>query len=101
MSQLSFIEQQPGYFTVEGKLTFSSINKKTLKLLTLSKSADIICIDLKKVEATDSAGLALMIEWIKHSKINNIKLSFKNIPNQLLTLATLSGFDNNEYFAGC
>ena len=99
MSKLSLIEQQPGYFIVEGKLIFSCIDKKTVESLSFLKSADKICIDLEKVEITDSAGLALMIECIKHSKIHGTRLSFKNIPKQLLTLAKLSGFDNNEYFA--
>lgn len=97
MSQLTLIEQHPGFFIVEGKLTFSSIDKKTVKSLNFLQSADKICIDLEKVETTDSAGLALMIEWIKQSKTHGVQLSFKNIPEQLLTLAKLSGFDNNDY----
>jgi len=96
--KLKLIEQHPGYFVVEGNLTFSSINKKTVKSLNCSQSAEQICIDLKNVKTTDSAGLALMIEWIKQCRIHNAHLSFKNIPEQLLTLAKLSGFDNNEYF---
>jgi len=99
VSQLKLIEQHPGYFIVEGHLTFSSIDKKTVKSLNCSQSAETTCIDLKKVKSTDSAGLALMIEWIKQCRKHNTHLSFKNIPEQLLTLAKLSGFDNNEYFA--
>ncbi len=98
MTQLKLIEKQPGYFIIEGKLTFSSINKKTVKSLTFSDTSDKVCIDLEKVESTDSAGLALMIEWIKHSKIRGTQVAFKNIPEQLLTLAKLSGFDTDEYF---
>ncbi|WP_031433951.1 STAS domain-containing protein [Methylomarinum vadi] len=100
MSQLSIIEQRPGYFLIEGPLTFASIDKKTVKSFNFLNSAEQICIDLGHVETTDSAGLALMIEWIKQSRQYNTRLSFKNIPPQLLTLAKLSGFDNNEYFVG-
>jgi phospholipid transport system transporter-binding protein len=31
--------------------------------------------------------------------MGRVKLSFKNIPAQLLALAKLSGFDETEYFA--
>ncbi|MCK4841690.1 MAG: STAS domain-containing protein, partial [Methylococcales bacterium] len=71
---------------------------KTIKSFDFLNAAKEICIDLKKVNTSDSAGLALIIEWIKHSKNHNTSLTFKNIPQQLLTLAKLSGFDTNEYF---
>lgn len=100
MSKLSLTEQAPGNYTVEGSLTFAAIDKQTVKSsFKFLKGIDRISIDLAKVEATDSAGLALMIEWIKLSRMSHIKLSFKNIPEQLLALAKLSGFAENEYFA--
>jgi len=100
MSKLSLTEQSPGNFSVAGSLTFSAIDKNTLKSLKFLKGIDRICIDLAKVEATDSAGLALMIEWIKISRLNRVRLRFQNIPEQILALAKLSGFDKNEYFGG-
>lgn len=100
MAILSLVEQSPGYFTVEGNLTFASIDKQTLKSFKFLKGIDRICIDLAKVETTDSAGLALMLEWIKHSRMIRAQLSFKNIPEQLMALAKLSGLDSTEYFSG-
>jgi phospholipid transport system transporter-binding protein len=99
MSKLTLTEQSPGHFTVEGNLTFASIDKQTLQSFKFLKGMDAICIDLAKVKTTDSAGLALMIEWIRLSRMGRVKLSFKNIPAQLLALAKLSGFDETEYFA--
>ncbi len=99
MSKLTLTEQAPGYYTLEGSLTFASIDKQTPKSFKFLKGMDSICIDLSHVEATDSAGLALMIEWIRLSRMNRVQLRFKNIPDQLLTLAKLSGFDETEYFA--
>ncbi|WKJ90996.1 STAS domain-containing protein [Methylomonas montana] len=99
MSVLSLTEQAPGHFTVEGNLTFANIDKQTLKSFKFLKGMDAICIDLAKVQTTDSAGLALMIEWIRLSRMGRVKLSFKNVPAQLMALAKLSGFDETEYFA--
>lgn len=100
MAKLSLIEQSPGYFTVEGNLTFASIDKQSLQSFKSLKGIDTICIDLAKVGTTDSAGLALMIEWIKQSRLIRAQLRFKNIPDQLLALAKLSGFDETEYYSG-
>ncbi len=99
MSRLRLTEESPGYYTLEGSLTFASIDKQTPKSFGYLKGIDSICIDLSQVEATDSAGLALMIEWIRISRMNRVQLRFKNIPEQLLALAKLSGFDETEYFA--
>ncbi len=52
-----------------------------------------ISIDLKKVKAVDSAGLALIIEWLKTAHSRGINLNFINVPKQLLALARLSGFE--------
>jgi len=99
MSKLSLTEQSPGHYMVEGSLTFAGMDKHTVKSFKFIKGLDSICIDLAKVEAADSAGLALMIEWIRLSRKNRIRISFTNIPEQLLAIAKLSGLNENEYFA--
>lgn len=101
MTQLNIIKKSAKHFIIDGDLTFATINKQTLKsfaFLKLKFSTEII-IDLSRVANTDSAGLALMIEWIKYSKQNRTDLTFKNIPEQLLNLAKLSGFDQSSHFA--
>ena len=97
MSAFSLIKQTADCYFVEGDLTFSTLNKKTINSFDFLNSAKEICIDLEKVATADSAGLALMIEWIKHSKLLNTKLTFKNVPQQLLTLAKLSDLDLQEF----
>ncbi len=97
MQKFKFSKQADGSFFVEGSLTFSSISKKTIPDFDFLKQSKEVCINLKKVTHADSAGLALVLEWIKHSKQNKTKLFFKNIPQQLSTLASLSGLDLNEY----
>jgi phospholipid transport system transporter-binding protein len=85
---------------IEGDLTFATIDKQTLKSFSLfNGSTKEINIDLGSVTSTDSAGLALMIEWIKYTRDNRIQVVFKNIPEQLLNLAKLSGFDQASYFS--
>ena len=97
MPAFNLIKQSDGTYFVEGNMTFSTLNKKTIKSFGFLNTTKEICIDLEKVTVADSAGLALMIEWIKHSKLLNSKLRFKNIPQQLLTLAKLSDLDLQEF----
>ena len=99
MSQLNIIKQGTGHFVIDGDLTFATIDQQTIKSFSFLKAAKKVIIDLGRVSCTDSAGLALMIEWIKYSRDNRTLLSFKNIPEQLLNLAKLSGFDQSSYFA--
>ena len=98
MSQLNIVKQGPRHFVINGDLTFATIDKQTLKSFSFLKTAKEITIDLSGVTNTDSAGLALMIEWIKYSRHNRTHLVFKNIPEQLLNLAKLSGFDQSSHF---
>jgi len=99
VSQLNIIKENNGHFVIDGDLTFATIDKQTLKSFSFLKAAKEITIDLSRVSNTDSAGLALMIEWIKYSRQNRTQLNFKNIPEQLLNLAKLSGFDQTSHFA--
>ncbi len=101
MSQLEISMVSSGQVSVKGDLTFASINKKTVKAISFGQSRynEGLIIDLGEVGKSDSAGLALMIEWIKLGKMHNTQIAFKHIPEQLWTLAKLSGFDENEYFS--
>lgn len=99
MSSLNITKKSPKYFIIDGALTFATIDKQTLKSISFLNTAKAITIDLDRVTSTDSAGLALMIEWIKYSRENRSHITFKNIPEQLLNLAKLSGFDQSSHFS--
>lgn len=98
MSKLSIIDQGSGRLVVDSDLTFKSIDGQSVKSFAFLKSGKEITIDLSRVANADSAGLALLIEWIKYTRSKRIALKFKNIPEQLLTLAKLSGFDKSSHF---
>ena len=98
MSALSILEQSAGVFQVQGDLTFASIDKQIIKSFGFLKTSQTITIDLSEVSNTDSAGLALMIEWIKMARQYHVTLNFKNVPEQLQKLAKLSGFHTSDYF---
>jgi len=85
MSQISIKDAQT--WSLSGELGFATV---TALLAEFENSQNLPqVIDLKEVSRTDSAGLALLIEFLKQSQKSS--LSFQNIPEQLLNLAAVSG----------
>ena len=42
-----------------------------------------IIVDLSGAGRTDSAGIALLLEWIETSRKQNLQLKFTNLPSQM------------------
>lgn len=56
----------------------------------VSQSGKLI-VDLSDVDRSDTAGLAWLINLVKHAKVDKVKVSFQSVPDKLLNLADLSG----------
>ena len=86
----SFEVLEGGRARVIGALHFSTVSA----LLDLGtgaiKGGRAPVIDLAYVEASDSSGLALLIEWLSVAKSENQALRYENVPSQLQQLARLS-----------
>lgn len=65
--------------------------------LLLNEQANVI--DLAGIHYCDSAGLALLTEWVKVAKQSNVQLKFANLPEQTQALLRLTGFDAIVQFA--
>ncbi len=98
MTALTVTMQADGLVILDGDLTFATINKKTVKLIDFKAVGQEVIIDFSKINQSDSAGLALIIEWLKNAKTAQKICKLHHLPTQLLTLAQLSGFDMALYF---
>ena len=78
---------------VGGELTFSTVNDILEQSRTLFELIPSLDIDLDDVTRSDSAGLALLVEWVRSANQANKKIVFHNIPAQMLAIATASGLD--------
>lgn len=47
-------------------------------------------VDLGNVSETDSAGLALLIEWVRRARESKRDIQFANVPGQISALARIS-----------
>ncbi len=91
---MEVLEKGKGEIAVYGDLNFASVPAALEKSLRLFTKDCATTIDLGGVERADSAGLALLLEWMRVTGRQNIKLRYRNLPSQIVTLARVSGLDN-------
>jgi len=79
---------------LEGELSFETVPG----LFTSARQAmhDSIpsSVDLGSVERVESAGVALMLDWIRAARVHGRTLSFDNIPEHMQSIAALCGVDH-------
>lgn len=87
---VSFELQDADRAQVSGPLDFNTVTA----LLPVGNDAigagRAAVIDLAGVTASDSSGLALLIEWLSVAQNAQRKLHYENMPSQLQQLARLS-----------
>ena len=74
-------------FLIHGDLDFSNINMLYKKSLPYLPSVGRLIFDFSQVKSSNSAGLALMIEWQKYALAHHQKLEFQHLPANLLVIA--------------
>lgn len=83
-----------GAYVVEGSLDFASVPALVARVSEfLGNGATTIVIDLKGVTRADSAGLALLVEWMRVAHQRHRNIAFRNIPAQMLAIAKVSGLE--------
>lgn len=84
-------------FALAGELSFSSVpplwRGNGRRLMDAAPPDGEVTVDLNGVVRTDSAGIALMIEWLRRARDRNVTLRFRNIPKQMLSLVNLAEVD--------
>lgn len=99
LSQAEMTQLNQQQYLVTGTVDFSTVPELGRQAKNYFKSrqqgeATAVEIDLSKVEACNSAGLALMLEIVKDAKSNNIEVKFINLPGTLLTIAKAYGVES-------
>ncbi len=92
-----FERQSDGVFLLSGELSFASVpgvlRESEPLLVSRNDGNAAITIDLQGVGRSDSAGIALLVEWLRNAKNQNSDITFLNIPPQMLALTRLSGLE--------
>ena len=94
MTQTNIKETGDGQFAVEGELskfTVPSILRSSNNMI--QSATQNLVIDLQEVTHTDSAGLALLLEWMTLAKKSELQIHFRNLPAQLWEIAKVSDLE--------
>lgn len=79
-----------GRWSVEGELVFSTVPGLLGKTGQLLAGKEDLVVDLGGVTRSDSAGLALMLEWLERCRSKQLGIRFLQVPQSLLDLARVS-----------
>lgn len=79
-----------GRFRVSGVLDATTVGELLKQSEERFASVDGLEVDLAGVSDGDSAGLALLIEWLRIAKDAKRSIQFANVPGQISALARIS-----------
>lgn len=94
MTENGFTARGNGAFEVSGRVTFQTVPQffqHTNKWL--QGDSGRVTIDMQGVTLSDSAGLALMIEWLQLARAAKREIVFTNIPEQMRDLIRVNGLE--------
>lgn len=85
-----------GHLTARGALTFATARRAwELGLKTLhATSAREVEVDCGGISAADSAGLAVLLDWLAAARRQGRSLRYVNLPSSLLSIAAVSDLDD-------
>ncbi len=79
-----------GRYRLEGEVSFATVMHLLHESRPKFEHEPRIRLDFSGVESIDSAGLALVIEWMREAKQQQHNLEIRNPPQRLLALARIS-----------
>lgn len=85
----------PDRWTLAGVLDFDTVGRLAVEGGVLLRTADArgqerLVIDLAEVKRANSAGLALLLEWLEMAQTRRLTLSYAHLPDSLQRLAVVS-----------
>lgn len=83
-----------GRFALSGSLSFKTVGQVLKESMDVFENHTQLEVDLAGVEQADSAGLALLLEWVNWAKYSVREIRFLNLPEQVLAMAKISEVDN-------
>ena len=87
MSEFTIEDHGDGRFAVSGELTFDTAEKILKASEEHFEEHTQIEVDLSEVTASDSAGLALLLEWVTWANHSVREIRFAGMPEKILAIA--------------
>lgn len=83
-----------GRYALKGDVGFETVTDLLERSRDPFSREQRIELDFSGVTSSDSAALALLIEWIRMARARGIQIAFTRLPGQLLALAGISDLDD-------
>ena len=93
MADAQLVENGDGSWLLQGELGYMSVPSVLQHAGVNMLGKERITVDLKGVTRADSAGLALLVEWLRESENAGNSIEFVNVPTQLLSIARVCGLE--------
>ncbi len=84
------IQREGDRLRVSGRLTMDTIGASFHEAMQ-QLEGKAWTVDLAQVEAADSAGVSLLLGWLRNAQRHGATLTFVNVPDNLRSLADLYG----------
>jgi phospholipid transport system transporter-binding protein len=78
---------------LSGDLDFYNVMSVYRKSLDLLKALPAYQIDFSNLRSSDSAGIALIMEWVKLAKRQQKSIQLNQLPTSLQSIAKVSGLE--------
>lgn len=93
MSDFELNDLGDGRFELIGELTFETAERVLRASEEPFEAHSQIEVDMSQVSKTDSAGLALLLEWITWANHTVREISFKGMPEKIIAIAKTTEVD--------
>jgi len=90
----SFTRQDDGCYQVHGNLGFDTVVSLHKQVDIMRHDAPEVRIDLQSVGRVDSAGLALMLDWVEQAAASHKTIRWLNIPDQMTRLIRVNRLEH-------
>jgi len=94
MSEFSIEDLGDGKFAVSGEMTFDTAEKMLRSSESMFEEHAQLEIDLSEITASDSAGLALLLEWITWANHSVREIRYTGMPEKVLAIARTTEVDH-------
>jgi len=80
-------------FVLSGDLDFSNVVRVYQKALSQFNSQATLVFNFADLKTSNSAGIALMVEWLRAAKRQNKQVEFRNVSPQLQAIIKAARLD--------
>lgn len=91
MKTAQLTRRPDGVWELGGDVTLASVTSLYQQGDTLAASANEVIVDMSPVGRIDSSSIALMLAWCRVARAARRRLTFRNVPPQVMSVAKLCG----------